>query len=422
VAPKSGDVWHCVTVEDEFALEPKKTDYPIIPIIEIKGEGDGYSILHAINGIWQYKCRLLSNIGTGVLWATWPFFAVSNDNGYEAPDITVRPLATVPVPPGTRFDQVKPDVNLGILDNMMAKIESQISQATFPGVLYGDAGNMQAGYGVNILSQAASGRVNTAREQIEMGLMWLNELVLALIEAFDDDDEGVELWGRDAGSEKLYRLCLYKAQIDGYYENAVMLKLNLPTDDMAKQTFGLRLTEGDNPVLSLQTYRDKYLGITVPGDEQSRIDTERAQRHPAIAAKEAVLHYMETYPETFEAILAGTELIDIAYKMVEMSLPPEKWTAAMNRWKQQQMAKPELPQLPMGPMGPGVPPPGLQPPALMAGPMGGGVPPAMQGQMSPENIGMMHHANPALFAQAMGQPLPPQEELNALGGVPPGVR
>lgn len=414
----SGKVWNCVVIDDEFAKEPKETVYPFIPIIEIKGEGDGYSILHSINGSWQYKCRLLSNIGTGVLWATWPFFAIVNDSGYEIPDITVRPMATVNVPAGTSFNQVHPDVNLSVLNTMLTHIETQISQATFPAVLYGDAGNMQAGYGVNILSQAAGGRVAQATENLETGLMWLNELVLALVEAFDDDDEGVVLWGRDAGTEKLYKLMLKKNQIKGYYENAVQLKLKLPTDDMARQTFGLRLRDGDNPLLSDQTVRDKYLGITVPADEQDRIDAERAMKHPEVMKKTAVLQFMKQYPETWEAVLAGTPLIDTAYAMVESTLPPERWSDGMMKWKTKTLGPGTM--APPGGPGPGMPPggpgPGIQPPAMMSGPMGGGVPPAMQGQMSPENLGMMHHENPALVASAMGQPLPPNQELQALIG------
>jgi hypothetical protein len=277
---------------------------------------------------------------------------------------------------------------------------------------------MQAGYGVNILSQAASGRVAQATENLEMGLMWLNELVLALIEAFDDEDEGVELWGRDAGTEKLYKLCLYKKQIQGYYENAVQLKLKLPTDDQARQTFGLRMVQGDDPILSKQTFRDKYIGITVPSDEEDRIDAERAMKHPEVMKKTAVLQFMKQYPETWEAVLAGTPLIDVAYSMVEMTLPPDRWSDGMMKWKTQRlgpgtMAPPMLP-------GPGGPPPGMppsmQPPAMMSGPINRKVPPVMQNQASPEQMNLPHHTNPALFAQMMGEPLPQNEELQALGG------
>ena len=75
VSPATGDIWNAVLVEDEFAKKPKKTDYTFIPILEVYGDSAptkdeayrGLSILYPLDGPWQYKCRLQSNLGTGVL-------------------------------------------------------------------------------------------------------------------------------------------------------------------------------------------------------------------------------------------------------------------------------------------------------------------------------------------------------------------
>jgi len=426
VAPVTGDVWNCIIVDEEFAKEPYKTDYPIIPIIEVCGEGDNYSILHAINGLWQYKCRLASNIGTGVLWSTWPFFAIQNETGQVVDDIDVRPMATVNVPAGTKIDQVRPDINLNVLNAMMQQVETNMQQATFPGVLYGDSGGMQAGYGVNILSQAASGRVNAVRESLELGLTWLNELVLGLVEAFDEDNQGVELFGRDERNNKLYKCCLYKDDIGGYYENAVQLKLNLPSDDMALQTLGIRMV--DSGLLSRQTFHDKYLKITVPSDEQDRILSEQTEKHPDIMKKMSVLQYMKRFPDAWWIYLKGTEfeatgrqLATDAALELGIPLPPGF-----------EPEPPEAPGMgPVPPMGPdmGPPPPMMppapptQPPAMLTGPMGGGIPPEMQGQSQAESFGLPPDLNPALFAGMTGQEMSPADEMAALagGGLPPGV-
>jgi hypothetical protein len=52
--------------------------------------------------------------------------------------------------------------------------------------------------------------------------------------------------------------------------------------------------------------------------------------------------------------------------------------------------------------------------------MGGGIPPEAQGQMTPELMGMPANMDPIMFAQMMGQPMPPGEELNRLQGLPQG--
>lgn len=63
------------------------------------------------------------DLGTAVLWAVWPFVAVQNENGQVVDDIQVRPGATVPVPAGTRFDTIKAQVDLNVLQAMFRQPE-----------------------------------------------------------------------------------------------------------------------------------------------------------------------------------------------------------------------------------------------------------------------------------------------------------
>ena len=411
---KNGDVWHAIVVDKEFALNPVKTDYPMIPIIYARGDHGGMSLLHSMDGLWQYKCRLASNLGTAALWYTWPNFVVKSPMGHEQSDIVIRPGETTHAVEGTVIDMVKPDVNAQLLESMLTKVDTSLQQSAFPQVLYGDAGNMQAGYGLTILSQAATGRVQAVREAMERSLMQLNSLVLMLIMAFDDDDEGVELWGRDAGSEKLYKTCLYKNQINGYYENAVQLKVSTPQDDIALQTLGIRLADGK--YISKATFRDKYLKITVPGDEEKRIMAEMALENPEVQKVLSVANLIRSFPETWEGLVAGTELEQIANKIIEKTTGIPMGPPPMGGPPPGMMPPPQGPP-------PGMmvgPPPSIQPPAELIGPMGGGIPPEMQGQMGGgEVMGLPPDMPPELLAQIMGQGLPPGEELDAMGGPPP---
>lgn len=412
VDPASGDVWHCLIVEDEFQIEPVATNYPFIPIIEANGE-NGLSILRAIDGLWQYKCRLASSIATGVLWATFPFFAVSNDDGQVVPDIEVRPMATVNVPPKTKFDQVKPEINLNVLNAMLSQVDAGIQQSTFPSVLYGDAGQMQAGYGVNILSQHAGGRIDPFRNSMERCLQDIHHLVLAMIEEMDDDDEGVELYGTDETTGKPYRLCLKKADIEGDYENVVTLKPNVPQDDLQKVTMGMQMV--DKKIISKGHFRDKYLSIPSPTDEQDRINLETAMEEPTMQQKNAAVEYIKAYPETWPAYLEGTPLLEIAKKIdlraMGLSIPPMLEEMMMEAEMKANPLPPGPP--PMPPMGGGMQLPGL------SSPMGGGMPAALSGQVEPENLGLPPRGAPMQFAQAMGQPLSPMDQMRALDGAPP---
>jgi hypothetical protein len=406
VEPESGDVWHCLIVDDEFQIKPVKTNYPFVPIIEANGE-NGLSILRAIDGLWQYKCRLTSSIATGVLWATFPFFAVSNDDGMVVQDIEVRPMATVNVPPKTRFDQIKPEVNLNVLNAMLAQVDAGIQQSTFPAVLYGDAGNMQAGYGVNILSQHAGGRIDPFRNSLERCLQDIHHLMLAMIEEMDDDDEGVELYGTDDITGKPYRLCLKKDDIQGDYENVVTLKPNVPQDDLQKVTMGMQMVE--KKIISKEHYRDKYLSIPSPSNESDRIAIEMAYEQPELQKKMAVVKFIEAYPETWPAILEGTPLLEIANKInlraMGLSVPP---------MLEEMIMEAEMRENPLPPGPPPMPPGGSMQPPGISGAMGGGMPAALSGQVEPENLGLPPRGAPAEFAAIMGQPLSPMDNLRAL--------
>jgi len=423
--PTTGRVWNSILVDEEFAKKPVETDYPYVPIIEVYGDSaptkdktyEGLSILHGLEELWPYKCRLASNLGTAVLWAVWPFIAVQNENGQIVDDVQVRPGATVPVPAGTRFDTIKAGVDLNVLQAMLGQIDAGVQQTAFPNVMYGDSGNMNAGYGINLLSDAAKGRIKSFLEYLELFVTHINELVLALIDEFAGKDE-IGLWGRQEGTERLYRLTIKAEDIDGYYENQVKLRPQLPQDDLQVQTLGVRLADGK--YISRQTLREKYLSVAMPEDEQDRIFAEMAFENPDIMKNVTILRLMDLFPNgQWRDLVKGTPLEQVAEQLIKPPTPPPP---------------PMIPDMGMmgpPPMGPGGPPPDMmgppggapiQPPG-MAGPMGGGIPPEMQGQLTPEAMGLPPGMPPELFAQMMGQPLPPGEELAALagGGAPPGV-
>lgn len=425
----TGDIYNAITVEGEFGKKPRKTDYEFIPYIEVYGDSAptqeeayrGLSILYALDGPWQAKCRLQSNLMTGVLWATWPFFTVENEEGMEVPDFKVRPGATEHVPAGTRINQVMPQVNLNVIETNLAKLDESMQMSAFPAVLYGDAGAMQSGYGVSMLSDAARGRIKSFLEYLELGVMMVNEAVMSLIETFDDDGEGVELWGKNAKDNKLFKLCLYAKDLKGYYENMVTLRPSLPQDDLQRMAFGLQMVQSGN--LSRQTFWDKWVPVDMPVDEQDRIWQEQLLASEALAQNIQLVKLVELRPKTWQMIIKGTPLEEVANRMFGPKEPPAPPLGKAPG------GPPGMPPLPPGMMPPGIPPgapppPGmgggplpLQPPAIPM-PQGGGIPPAMQGQLEPENLGLPPGGDPALFAQLMGRPLPNNEQLNLLAGLP----
>lgn len=429
--PKSGQVWNAVLVDQEFGMKPRRMDYPLIPILE--GYGDSapsanlayqrLSILHAINGLWQYQNRLASNMATGVLWYTWPHFMVETPQGHEMQDIEVRPGATDNVVEGTKITPTLAPFNLGGLQQMFDQIENQVQNATFPRVMYGDAGNMQAGYGVTALQASARNRTQGPREYLEMMTQEANELMLSLVEEFGDD-EGVELYAMDTKRKAPYIEKITPEEIDGYYRNLVNLEPNVPQDDVGKETMLVRLADGK--YISRKTLRDNTTMISIPPDENDRVQAEMLEENPEIMKRVQLASLMETRPNEWEWLIKGTEFEQLArdlglleeepvppghHRMPDGSIMPD---AAM-------MPPGGLQGAPMGLEGPGGPPmpPGgapIQPPMEMIPPQGGGIPPVLQGQLEAEMLGLPPGTDPLLLQQLLGQQIPPGEELDLLAG------
>lgn len=426
----TGKYWNAVLIDDEFAKKPVQTDYTFLPIIVAYGEGgpssnegyQGLSILHALDGQWQAKCRNLSNMATAGLWASWPFFTVENEFGREVPDITVRPGATATVPPGTLINQIMPNVNMQSLQALMAQIQNNIQKSTFPDMMYGDTASVQSGLGIGIVTDSASGRVQLQVESLELMTMMINEGVMRLITAFDDDDEGVTIWGRHERNREMYSLTLKKEDIEEYYENLVKLRASTPQDDMQRSMMGQQLVASG--VLSEETYRDEWLPIPTPTDEKQRVLAEQAQKAPGVAENIQLLALIRQYPKHWREIIRGTQFEELANRITEsrrqeqQHMMPDGSMMPGAQHEGPMMPPPPPTQMPI----PGAPPPpppgppGMQMDPLMAGPQGGGVPPQLAGQLTPQMMGMDGRQDPLLFQQLMQGPdnIPPAELMALL--------
>lgn len=404
----TGRVWHSVIIDEEFVKQPKLTDYPEIPIVESYGDTvpldnetyRGMSILHPIiaTGLWRYQCRLASQMGTGLLWYFWPAITVENENGQPVDDIKVGPGLTTPLPFGTKVNMLQMQPNVPLAQAMDGLVDAQVQNSTFPGVMYGKApGELQAGYGVSLLSDAAKGRIKSTLENLEFGIARVCEIALGLVSEFGSS-KGVDVWGTDERSGLPYRLTLTPKDVDAYQETIVSLKPVIPNDQMAQQTLGMQLV--GNGIISKRTFQDKWMSIPVPSDEFARIQYEMALQNPEI--QQAMNDY------TLEKYHGQNWRQELGIPPPPPPQPPMPPPG---------MGGPPLPPGGMPPPGPPPPDMGMQPPG-MGTPVGGGIPPVMAGQVEAEMLGLPPDLPPELFAQIMGQQLPPAEQMNLQKGLP----
>lgn len=421
-----GAIWNAVVVDDQFAKEPVATDYLHIPIVLGLGDtapidskiGQGYSILHPLKDIYPYMCRLASQIGTGLLAYFWPAILVENEMGAEVPDLEIGPGKTTPIPAGTKVNVLRADVNVPLANNMLGILDTHMQMATFPGVMYGESGDMKAGYGVNVLADQARGRIAQIRNNVESALEHVNEIVLALVDTMADS-QGVTIWGKDSRSGSIFKEVLTPEDIQGAYNNMVTLVPAVTLDDLQKQTLGMRMVE--QGIASMRTYRDKFISEEFPDDEALRVAYERLITGEL--GPKTQLEALQKYrPNDWERLVKGTPLEQLARQMEERGqgtggppgMPPG--------------GPPGMPpgMPPGGP--PGMPPggpPGMPPggPPGMGGGGPGGAPPAMVGGLPPELLlgAAAGQLPPGLFQQMQGEELPPEEMLRRQMGGPPGM-
>lgn len=446
---EDGKVYNAILIEDEFAKPLEVTTYPFIPIVCGKGdygvgigdEYDGLSILHSIDGLWQYECRLTSQMATGLLWHFWPAITVMNEQGQVVEDIEISPGTTTAIPPGTHVDMHQIEPNVPLAQAVFTQVEGYIQQSTYPEVMYGQApGELQAGYGVNLLADAAKGRIKNFQESLEQGIAHVNKVALALVEK-KAGKKGVDIFVVDDVGKEKYTLSLTPDMIGGNYENRVRISIALPQDDANLVTMGLRLADGK--YISAQTFRDKYLGQEVPGDESLRIAFEelmqsdemrnyRLQRAGEIYFKEDFLEiafdtpFMPAPPEGFEWYKDEKGKAKLRKTPPQLPGPtagaPPMEPNMNGGTPGAPIGQPSMPPggaMPMGEPPTGAPmtgPPPIQPEAILSGPQGGGFPPVMQGQMEPETLGMPQDSSQLQFDPITGTPIPPQEELDLLAG------
>ena len=458
VDPKDGSIWNAVLVEDEFGKPPFRTDYPELPIVVGRGdyapglgdEFDGLGLLHPLSGLWEAQCRLASLMMTGLLWHFWPSITVSNDQGHPVDDIMVGPGQIKAVEPGTRFDMLKIEPNVPMAQTVYGQLDAAVQQSGFPEVMYGKApGDLQAGYGVSLLSDAAEGRIDGFLEGLELVFARVNAIILSLVEEFSGET-GVSIWGVDERDSQKYVLTLKGSMIDGNYDNEVSFAPQIPQDMMQKQTLGIRLADSHH--ISSQTLRDKFLpGITLPTDETKRIMIEEfmtsEEMKPWRMRKAAQVYE----PEKWLTLLASTPWMPTPpqgfHWMPDGSLMPDSAMGAgpagagmggppLSPGNGPMMPPSGMPGMPPGGPGamggpptgmptppPGMPPPGLQPPQILGGPMGGSpIPGQMQGQIMPGDLGLPPQGNEEIMATMLNRPMSPEEELQMMQGLPPQLR
>ena len=241
------------------------------PIGHVKPEDWGHSILRPVMQMveemeWRVnrQTRLLN------VFANMPLIARTRDGRPVKVDASFGDVVQLnegediafPVWPGTPPD----------FKDQIAMVATEIADASFPAVMYGEGPSAASGYALSQQGDAGRIRLTQPQKQQERTLSIWARKTLTLLRNFAPQYT-VEVYGDKAGAP--YSQELTGEDTMGFRVN-FQLKPQFPNDEVRKVAMATQTKD----TLSAETRMEKYLGIQQPDQETTKILRDMARRHP----------------------------------------------------------------------------------------------------------------------------------------------
>lgn len=401
IDPKNGSVWHSIIADEQFVVEPKRSRYPCIPIIErvcdpvplIDEKERGASILESLRPNQRNRNVAASIMMTAFGREFWRSTHVVNDNNEPIPDPDTSMGAVNKYPAGTHFIAPPgPAVDMQLLEQFFRVMDSNAEQATFSRAMWGETDSMRAGYGLALAANMTRTRIGATQKPLIGVMNEANKIALALVETFAGP-KGVQMYGYNDAERTMNAYTLLPDQINGVYANTVVVRDNVPADEMQKTMLMLQLASGG--VLSKRTTRDN-LPFDVPDDEELQVTVERA---------------IEQDPDLLRAQMRRAFALRFG---IDLGIEPDfKDTAAMQQQMMQQMMQQHMMAQQQAAQQQAAQQQAMQQQAMVPNVL----PPEMNGMVQQEQVGIPNQGAPTEWDLMNGQmPSPEELMMRAAGG------
>jgi hypothetical protein len=241
------------------------------PIGHVNPEDWGHSILRPVkNMVEELEWRVNRQTRLLNVFANMPLIARTRDGRPVKVDAAFGDVVQMnegediafPVWPGTAPD----------FKDQMAMVATEIADASFPAVMYGEGPSAASGYALSQQGDAGRIRLTQPQKQQERSLSIWARKALGLLRTFAPDYT-VEVYGDKAGAP--YSRQLTGKDTMGFRVN-FQLKPQFPNDEVRKVAMATQTKD----TLSAETRMEKYLGIQQPDQETTRILRDMARKHP----------------------------------------------------------------------------------------------------------------------------------------------
>ena len=271
------------------------------PIGHVKPEDWGHSILRPVTQMveeleWRVnrQTRLLN------VFANMPLIARTRDGRPVKVDAAFGDVVQLnegediafPVWPGTPPD----------FKEQLAMVSSEIADASFPAVMYGEGTGSGSGYALSQQGDAGRIRLTQPQRQQERSMSIWARKSLTLLRNFSPQYT-VEVYGDKAGAP--YSQELTGEDTVGFRVN-FQLKPQFPNDEVRKVAMATQTKD----TLSAETRMEKYLGIQQPDQETTKILRDMARRHPMMVEYQMTALFRELAEEGDPAAAAVLQKLE----------------------------------------------------------------------------------------------------------------
>lgn len=336
----------------------------------------GMSVLYGAAEPIRYINRLGGQVADGfAVWSNPVLIAKTQDGRHIALDM--RRGAVNPALLDLVVDIIRPPAMPGDLAQWMGIWRSEIQQASYPEVMYGNAPGPISGFMTSLLSTAGAMRAAPIAMQMRAGLRNAGEL---LLEGWNRFGGSIEVVGRKAG--KLVYEEYDPKIVAGDYRVDVEVEPALPQDELQNAQMARMLVGSDVPLISPPTAQDKYLKIQDPEGENKRIIDSAVTMSGVAIGKLGETMVPVTMRLMLKALVerGAIDMATAQQIMLEMGVgqPPQPQVQPGMPAGMMPGGVPQMPVSPGGPIPPETPPQSMVP--GMPGPEMTGVPPQVMPQ------------------------------------------
>lgn len=247
----------------------------------------GQGVLAPILGLLELETELLTKFGTSISLFFYKRLVAQTEDD-RAIIFDGAPGEVEKIPFGAKLTELGAGTNMKEALELLGQAQSLVNLIGLPAVVFGEPpGQVQAGYPMALLLNAAKTKLRREALQLEWGLAKTQEHLLRYIDKFGILGEGIPVYVNPEDGKRGRKALMHLTDEDvaGHFRVKVTLAPKLPQDWMQFATIAdrLRAPGADGmPLFDDKTILEELFEMGAPEEIQERIFEQKMMGHPEV--------------------------------------------------------------------------------------------------------------------------------------------